>query len=189
MLPSGKLSLHGYTVTSGFFSGTCRGSKYEPFETSCALVERFVREAQISLKTLEAFQASLRQPATEPIGWVHNYERFQSGRTGYVWRQVAIEASDRGFSYMAPGTGYKVAPGTAIRHDFGFSDYYGVADALAMATKKNTEYAKALEREAQSLRAYIAWQTERVRTWKATELTPLTGKIKDDKQGFNPEGK
>jgi hypothetical protein len=63
--------------------------------------------------------------------------------------------------------------------------YHGKSIA-AICTDANATYAKWLEHEADSLRRYIAWQTERVTSWTEQPLTPIKGALKDDKQGFKP---
>lgn len=185
-LPGGLLSLHGYKVTYGFFSGTCQGSKEQPIETSCNLIKRFITKAQASLVALEAFQAKLRQPATTARAWVRNYEGRVYGRNKHVWIEVELRADDleKGgrtlrFGYVANGTNGSVNQVHEI------PDYtYGKQTLLDLATKENTTYAAWLEHEADSLRRYIAWQKNRVATWKPAPLLPHDAK--DKASAFKP---
>lgn len=182
-MPAGLMSLHGYKVTHGFFSGTCAGSRALPFEQSCALIEKFIASAQSHLASIEAFQQALRQPATEPKAWTANYEGASYGRNTHRWIEVDIIVTARDkyqdYTYVANGTNGK----TNVTHKM--TDYaYGRDGVLAFATKCNGAYATYLEKEARSLRAYIAWQTERVATWQPAPLLPVAHK---DKQGFDPE--
>src|SRR5580765_2005563 len=80
MLPGGELSLHGYKVKSGYFSGTCHGARYQPFELSCELVKRSIVDAQAALTSLEAFRATLRQPVTDNQCWFHTRQANPRGR-------------------------------------------------------------------------------------------------------------
>lgn len=188
-LPKGKLSLHGYSVTYGFFNGVCRGAKHEPFEKSCALVATFIEEAKARLVTVQAFVKKLRMPATEAKCWVSNYEGAKQYFNGYVMRYVTITEevvthdtfSYSKFSYVANGqNGQK-----DVTHKL---DNYGSRDTLLeLCSKKNADYAHSIEqRDVTNLRKYIAWQTERVATWKEAELLPVS--TKNDKQEFKLVG-
>jgi len=203
-LPGGRLSLHGYTVTHGFFSGTCRGAKEQPFEESCDLIrDVFLPAARIALANLEAYQAELRKPATEPLAWVRYWYKPEgyAARGSYVWERVTIEQE---FHPYADGGSH----GITGRLQYWFTDSHGkehgrkgsdsvrgvakyemegATDAerlLATCTAMDAEYATSHEREAKSLRQYIAYSTERVRTWAPAPLLPLDAK---DKEGFDPE--
>lgn len=90
-LPKGKLSLHGYTVAYGFFSGICTGARELPFELSCDLVKGAVARAKVALKSTQEEQAALRTLPVEPIAWVHHYVGFQGrGRSSHRWMQVIL---------------------------------------------------------------------------------------------------
>jgi hypothetical protein len=194
MLPHGDLSLHGYTVDHGFFSGVCRGARHLPFEESCALVETFIREALDSIVHLEERQRELREPVNgDPICWIRNYEEY-AGRpycNHYVWRRVQLidERGPHGCSksYMAPGSYYdnlhsKDSSSNAVRH--GFSDNsYGQKTLQELATDENVAYAeRVIGAQITQLQRYITWQRKRVAEWKPQPLFPLTHK---DKEGFD----
>ena len=198
-LPGGVLSKHGYNVTHGFFSGVCVGSGSLPFEQSCELVKTFIVSAQTQLANVEAFQASLRVAATEPVAFFCTSQTNPRGY-GYSsvrdWRKCTITetvVTYDGGSYSkfsrngdTKWVSYRnefdavarksAACDTEVSHDFKSS-------LLDVATKANATYATWLQHEVDSLRNYIAWQTERVRTWKPAALLPVTTK---DKQGFTP---
>jgi len=201
MLPNGLLSLHGYTVSFGYFRGTCRGSKEQPFEKSCELVKTFIADAKVGLASVEAFQAKLRQPATSPEAFFYTLQANPKGRYYSHSREWAVctvteeivrygEGPDdfyRKFRRdgdtewrMNADKSFAVVPDDyELGHDH-------KSDLLQVCTKSNEAYAKWLEHEADGLRRYIAWQTERVNTWKEADLKPLAGPIKDDKMGFKP---
>lgn len=197
-LPKGHLSLHGYNVAHGFFSGICRGARELPFEQSCDLVKTFIAWAEGDLARVEGQQRHLRRPATEPKAMVRNYENLDArGRRGYVWREVEIDGrrvSGQGYQgetaewieyfYRAPGY---LQPGTApVEHKIDrFRNETGCVEdqSLRVATEFNKIYADWLEHEADSLRRYIRWQQERVRTWQPADLQPVDAK---GAEGFTP---
>ena len=185
-LPHAVLAQHGYTVAHGFFSGVCQGAGHPPFEVSCALVAQFIERARVASAGFATRAAVLRAPATEPVAWVHNYERHpDTGMSGYVWRLVDLQfdirsAGDSSFAryfYMAPGTS-RVATPVDVRHGL---DTYGMPDVkhgpvdqrLAIATHLNARRADPLDKERGQIERYIAWQTERVRTWVPAPLVAL----------------
>lgn len=198
-----KLSLHGYSVTHGYFSGTCVGSKESPFELSCELVKRFIQSATSQLANLEAFQTRLRQKPTEAVAW---FNTSKASRKGFQfvsdrrWEQCDIleevvtyeNGTPEGGRYSkfsrAGDTAWMQVSGGAY-HQREVKDRRAEVSAghndpiLDVAWKANRTYAKWLEHEADSLRRYIVWQTERVQTWKPAPLFPVTAK---DKQGFKP---
>lgn len=192
-MPSGKMSLHGYTVSHGYFHGQCAGSKELPFELSCDLVKTFIASAQAHLDGVLAFQTELRTPATTPRAWVHNYEArpLKTGCNHYNWRVVDIleethtssnDYTYKTFSYKAPGV-YTSAWSKDTVADTVHKIGYGEKNALEVATVANARYADWLDHEVTSLRRYIKWQTERVNTWKVAPLFPNDYK---DKLGFVP---
>jgi hypothetical protein len=195
MLPGGTLSLHGYNVTHGYFSGTCTGSKHLPFEQSCALVERFVASAKTQLANLEAFQTKLRTPTDEAKAWICTYQANPRGRyytRVRTWQLVDVAEEVVPFRdgtatysnfWHSGNTKWEgrdraeiVVDPSEIAHSYGDT-------LLQVCTKANRTYADWLEHEAKSLRRYIAWQTERVATWKEMPLFPIGHK---DKLGFEP---
>lgn len=200
MLPNGLLSLHGYTVSHGYFSGTCVGSKELPFEQSCELVKLFITSAQSSLDNTLAFQAALRGPATEGKAWMrlsvaHPKGRYY-GRQNGKWALVDVRmettpwSDGTGFSsrfYYSGDTAWKLQADKTYKVEEVESEiqYQYGKTLLEVCQDRNVAYAKWLEHEVDSLRRYIAWQTERVNTWKPAELVEIKGRtVKDDKQGF-----
>lgn len=209
-LPTGLLSLHGYKVTSGYFSGTCTGARELPFEQSCDLVKRFIASATAQLASIEGFQAELRRPATATQAFMYvRYETTRTTRTygmtrsikahAHRWEQVELQQVFKSFSDGSKGGYYVysfVAQDGTLHGGTGRDSVSGKQDydlkvenptaldcLLATCTDYNAKYATWLEHEADSLRRYIAWQTERVRTWKSAPLFPVTHK---DKVGFEP---
>lgn len=172
-LPQGRLSLHGYDVRWHFFNGVCRGAKELPYEQSFDLIEKFIGDAQEHKVCLETEIFKLQQPAIEPKGWVHEYRKgnhYVAG--GYVWRQVEILQETKQFN---DGTGsynvehYLDHEGKQHRIDRGYH-----LTVLQIADLMNADYIKLwLTPKVAELARYIAWQQERIREWKLTELKPV----------------
>lgn len=178
LLPSGRLSLHGYTTGHGYFAGVCRGAKELPYEQSCALIETFIDEARAALSNVEQTQAILQQPASEPKCWVRPYVRgHHRFRGGYAWMYVTLRQeqkyahTDQWVDYSFT-MDYPATPGEESR--LGRTVRAGEADILAVCTEQNQKRADWLEHEAQSLRNYIVWQTQRVNEWVEKPLQPVS---------------
>jgi hypothetical protein len=198
MLPNGLLSLHGYKVGQGYFFGQCRGTKFLPFELSCDQVKIYIAEAKAALESTEAFQARLRQPATEAKAFFYTRQASRKGRdyqASRTWQEVSVREDvvtyDGGqySKFFREGDTEWVGPRAESKieaRETEVSAYSHGRTLLQICTEANEAYAKWLEHEADSLRRYITWQTERVTTWGPAELKPLVGPVKDDKQGFKP---
>lgn len=191
-LPKGRLSLHGYKILGGFFSGVCRGAKHEPFEVSCTLIETFIAEAKIALKGVQAEQAYWRR-ATDPADvMIHHFVGSRKGLSSYEWVRVALRVADDAegrheYYYMARKAGGKwdFETGTWQLAEHGITDYdYGRKPVAEFVAGKNTEYAKWLQHQVDGLTRYIAWQKDRIKNWKPAPLLPVT--TKNDKQEFKP---
>ncbi len=73
MLPGGTLSLHGYKVTYGFFSGICHGAKAKPFEQAHDLVDEAIvraQEPQVRPHTVCLGSDCESQPAGQEQVWI-----------------------------------------------------------------------------------------------------------------------
>jgi hypothetical protein len=199
-LPKNVLSLHGYTVAHGYFSGVCRGAHGKPFEESTDLIEAEVVHAQSALAHLEAFQHKLRTDIDgETLMYVSTYVKdlHGYGKSGYVQEQVVLTAVlDAPEADGWQRIHYSFEDCNKLSGDHYNKGFKGVepyemkgatCEELRRATvlKYNALHADYLEREAKQLRAYISWQTERVRTWKPAPLVP--NDVKRDKLGFDPD--
>lgn len=92
-LPSGNLSLHGYTVDHGWFSGVCQGAKHLPFEQSIdQILNVYLPSAEAELKRLIEAQVAIR--AVVP-------EVFSTGElTAEVKAPVPVQVTNpRGYGY------------------------------------------------------------------------------------------
>ena len=174
-LPKGLLSLHGYTRKFHFFSGTCRGSNELPFEQSCDLIKTFIAYAQEKLESQLAFQAKLREKATEAKGWIHEYVSWQHSplhKGGYVWREVEIKQvpwlSSDGETYYK----YTCLGKDNKEHKIELYEME-ISDILEAATKMNKAYAVYKQKDIEDIRKYIVWQENRVKTWQKADLMPI----------------
>lgn len=169
-----RLSLHGYTVRHGFFSGTCRGARHLPFEQSCDLVKDAIERAQKALVETEEQIARLLVLPEEPLAMVRHFFKAGGPRvSGHRWVQVAIERHNDRFSYLVEGK----------RVEFPYYHFTDLKTPHEVALKLNTTYAKWRQHEVTSLNDYIKWQQDRVATWQPADLLPVTHA---DKAGFKP---
>jgi hypothetical protein len=199
-LPKGMLSLHGYTVAHGFFSGVCAGAKALPFEQSMDLVAEHVQRAKDAIKRIKATQHELRTTIDADTKMhISTYVKDLHGycRGGYRHELVELTAT-----LDAPDAdGY-------VRVHYDFTDCNGVsgnhysngfrgvapyemkgatAEELRRATvlRYNALHADSMEREVRQLQHYIQWQTERCKNWSVQPLVPVVGKFAD--VSFKPE--
>jgi hypothetical protein len=178
MLPGGVLSKHGYTVEWGFFSGTCPGSNWKPFETHTDLIERFIAGAEEKKAEAEAFIARLQAPPTKARGWVHVYRtrRNRHEHSGYFWHEV--DFAMRQEKHDSKPRAYYVHPDQpdmwrdCYRHGIDV-DYTvenpGILDYVAVA---NARKAADVATEVEKIQRYIDWQRRRLAEWKEQPLRP-----------------
>jgi hypothetical protein len=199
-LPKGVLSLHGYTVTHGFFSGVCSGAKALPFEQSMELVAAHVQLAKNRIKDIKKYQHELRTNIdADTKMFISTYVKNLHGayRSGYVTEQVELTAS------MPPAEAdgwqrieYSYTDANNQNGGHYSSGFHGVApyempgatcEELRRATvlKYNSLHADSMNREVRQLEAYIAWQTERCKNWSVKPLVPVSGKFAN--VAFKPE--
>jgi hypothetical protein len=188
-LPKGKLSLHGYTVRWGFFSGVCTGSKALPFEQSKDLIEGAIARAKNMLAETRKESADLKSGALKLEGnkaYVHAYfsPNSRRDRGGYKWTVVNVTLEKVTYDPADGGTGfyYKASYKTddqARPHDISIPyDMPRIEDEAAMLASVqlmlNAGYAKSeLDSRASQLAQYITWQEERIADWKPTDLKPI----------------
>jgi hypothetical protein len=169
-LPSGLLSLHGYTKRwAGVYSGSCPGSRNLPIEKSCDLLEAHACSARESAKDLRK-AAAAREADTVTV-WVHE-EQETVGRRGWGTRTIrigrAVNVADVRLEYgklawtdargKRQDDGVWGAPGRGIE-----------GQVLAL----NAKQAAALRAQGEKLDEYAAWLEERVRTWQPRELVQI----------------
>lgn len=203
MLPNGRLSLHGYKVDHGYFSGVCRGAKALPLEQSFHLVIDEIKMATEAAERLEAFIHELKTVCdADTKMWVRTYVPAKGNeRSRYILEPVTLSARLEQRDSSAHGGHYNVVKYSYVEHGGketgdSRSGFHGVeswdmphatCEELRRATvlKYNAIYAASMEREVRQLTAYVNWQTERCADWSVKPLLPVDGKIVDT--SFKPE--
>lgn len=196
-LPKGMLSLHGYKVTHGFFSGVCGGAKALPFEQSIALIAQHIALAQTRIANIEQFQHTLRTTIdADTKMWIRTYMPRANGCGGYVSTLVELTAT------MGPDydgwqrISYCYTDANGVTGDHYNNGFKGVppyemkgatCEQLRQATvlRYNALHARSLEREVRQLQAYVSWQTDRCKNWSVKPLFPVEGKFVNT--AFKPE--
>lgn len=178
-LPSDKLSLHGYTVAWGFFSGTCPGSKGLPFEVSTNLIEAAIASAKDEIKRLakqsEDLKAGVMLEGTK--AWNHSYTSpTYSNKGGYHWEQIEVigEVEMMELSsgpYAIVRAHYVDRAGT--KHNIQVPTGCGIKTVDALRKNLNVRYAGAIDDRIKQLKSYVAWQKDRIKDWKPAELKPV----------------
>jgi hypothetical protein len=190
LLPSGLLSLHGYTTRWGFFSGICHGAKNLPFEQDKSLIEEAIERAEAHRTHQKQLAHDLRQkPAIEgdsTKAWVHLYRAASwdkgNRKGGYEWHEVVLTRIETTENY---GTAEK--PYLVTRVNFTFENpitkradslqahglHYGIekSDLATAAQVLNTKKAEAVhDATVKQLTQYIAWQRDRIANWAPQPL-------------------
>ncbi len=181
-LPSGRLSVHGYTVEWGFFNGTCRGAHELPFEQSKGLVEKFISDAVQEIPQIVEDRAMLQAPATDTTkAWFRVTMSAARGRS-YQWKLGSVTREDKTFSNKT----------TAIEHEWRSDDgnhhqtlhYYDVKGrSIASSVQRlNEDYIrKVLDKREKDLVRYIEWQEARIKHWEPKPLLPLATDVEQQK--------
>ena len=169
-LPNGQMSKHGYNVTSGFFSGTCRGSDNLPFELSKSLVDGAIKDAKVHQAWLVGRIKELREDTNPAKAYVQYYKRMEGYKNAWVETSTIVKAPH------GSRTGQWVTTVT----EWGGQEYEaGVGYAYHMtaveaAYKCNTRFADSLEKDdLAGITRYIAWQTRRIKDWAIKPLTKI----------------
>lgn len=163
------LSLHGYAVRWNQFVGQCPGSKHKPYELSCGLIERFIKNAKEQRAAVQDRIGKLNEPATEPKAWIHEYiSTNRQFRSQYEDREATIfESMDGEFKtlYFFDQRG---------RREPLFTHSIYAKDPLEAATEMNRKFAEnQLQPIIKQLTEYIRWQQKRVTDWKLSPLRDL----------------
>jgi hypothetical protein len=173
-LPHGILAKHGYNVKWGFFSGVCNGADHLPFEQSCDLVEAAIVAARMQIEVIaERIEAIRKQGGSR--AWNNSYITDpRTRKSEYRWVEVEVKKVHR----VIECTGYEYDKLVHVREDGKETDLYdNVHEDNAVenvAARMNEQYIKqVLQTRVANLKQYIAWQQERVASWKPAALTPV----------------
>lgn len=180
-LPDGVLSIHGYTVKWGFFSGICQGSGHLPFEQDKSLIEGAIKRAQTKADEVHQFQDRLRQPVTPGTTktWARIY--FSGSRfslAGYQWHEVdayTVVNSGVGYEYVSyhypqVGGSLPLYTNEGNRRLCQYERPNSLENCIALC---NEARAKAEDRTLSEIAQYIEWQQDRIKNWKPQPLKPI----------------
>lgn len=172
-LPGGTLSLHGYTVRWGFFSGTCRGAGHLPFELSKDLIESAIANAQAIAAGLRQGADALDADTTPAAVWVHEYRpaTWENRTSAHVWRLIPLAELDVR-TYGTERTYYELRyVNSATKRTERVGDME--ASVNEAAHKANTRRATAMRREAADADQYVTWQQGRIADWQPQALKAI----------------
>ncbi len=186
LLPTGRLSTHGYTVALGFFSGTCFGSGELPFEQSIALVLDSIERATTRKLDIGCEIAQLREtPPGSCTAWAHLYVAAKRigqhvVRSHHEWRQVQLrlehstiggrEFDDVVFESPVESEFGEKRRTRVIGRDYPVSGYpKTLAAVVAAMNAKRIEFLKSVGAD---IDRYIAAQRSRIDGWQPSDLMP-----------------
>lgn len=194
-LPKGVLSLHGYTVAQGWFSGVCRGAKHLPFEQSCDEVKRYIAEAeqQIEALKLEAVNV-LAEVKFARVTYLGSDWTGRTMRKSIVTEIRVAEKGSRVFNSFEAVL--EESPSLDRRSITTISRKINSASTVEQMYATDTEAACAsmvrimnesfvnevIARQIVQLTNYIAWQQRRIQNLTPSELKSI--KPKKDENAF-----
>lgn len=173
----GTLAKHGYTTRWGFFSGTCSGSGWRPFEVA---TDRIAYSIELATQKRALLLDAAREATTQTDGvWVHFYKpaTWTDRISGYVWALIAHDAIEV-TTHTSGDYSWEVAqvanPYTNRKDEI--SRIYGDEQrAKGWRVVRNEERAVDLTKQATKVEQYIAWQQERIASWQPQELKARKG--------------
>lgn len=169
MLPSGKLSKHGYDVRWGYFNGTCQGAESLPFEQDIRLIESAIKWAGMQLKDRIEEHSELCRNKKPSKVWVREYVGAQSRAAylrgdSYLWRH--LDRSEIIFTYGK--ISWKAAADSDAQNKNGMTETstYGDRKPNEILHEMNGRKAQVVMKVAKELEQYISWQQARIKGWK-----------------------
>jgi hypothetical protein len=162
-LPDGVLSKHGYTKQWGFFSGTCPGSGWRPFEVAFDRIQGAITDTRQAVARLEAEAAALRTAPVELPAATAPFHDYNGRLGGYVESTVTVYAdAERSVRFVLPSG--RIEPG---------SRYSCFGPVEAAVVKLREQRCGRIARAVGQREQYIAWQEQRIREWAPAELQPV----------------
>lgn len=164
-LPNGRMAKHGYNVQFGFFSGTCSGSDYLPFELSIDRIERAIAEVTETKSRLQASIVNLNEQQPTDKIWVNQYfpATWEFRHSYHVWGQLEVVVNQAGeYSYLDR----KGEPEPFYRSGI-------MGDLQKACNDQALRYAQHLAQQVNQIDEYVFWQRDRIKDWKASDLIPL----------------
>lgn len=150
LLPSDRLSIHGYTVKWNMFLGNCKGSREKPYELSCDALKIAVVNTQESIERAE-------KAINDLIVRSGNICYFRVYRDHhYHWVEVKICSDEHGrigYAYDGKSSFNTVMPCFLTEEE-------------AIARHYDYEYIKQVLRpNLAALKAYKTWCEDRIENW------------------------
>ena len=163
-LPHG-LSVHGYTVDFGFFSGVCQGSYGKPFEKSHDLISKSIQQAK---NLIEEHKTAIQELSECPkVIWKQEHNRKGQPWVKYGFKVVKVEEEN-----SAIGGDY-IQSEIYVSHVGLSKTYLNRKSANEVLVEKNSSRVRFLKREIPKLEEYINWQNKRIENWEEKDLTPI----------------
>jgi hypothetical protein len=164
-LPGNHLSLHGYTKQWGFFSGTCPGAHYKPFEQAYDRIEHAITRTKIQIENLQAEVTRLQGPIESNEA---PYRRYDAYLGGYSESTVIVSLVN-GMIKLTEKSASTDKPGKTH-----WGNQYGLFSTVEHAIRKLRDgRITRIARDIQQREEYVQWQEKRVREWKPGVLVPV----------------
>jgi hypothetical protein len=163
-LPSGLLSIHGYTVDWGMFNGVCPGAKNLPFEQDISLIEKYIIMAGDKIVGLNEEIKDLKISVDSTSVWK------QEGRV-WIKREIILIDCETYIKFEWVYGEDEKKP--RHRSMLGAASHSNTKTLDEAVKYENNRYVKKLERDVKQAEDYIVWQKGRIKDWKPSELTPI----------------
>ena len=185
-LPGGKLSLHGYTVAWGFFSGTCDGARELPYELSCDYCKTCIVRATAQRNSVLDAAKHYRRVITEAVADTltvslgrnkQTFKTIHKDLHNVVITAVERKSAHSDYTFTDLNVTFEHDGETKTinlrDNDQCLSYRHEITTALEAAQFLNEQEAKGCDHRAAQILGYIKWQEERVANWVLRELTPV----------------
>lgn len=158
-LPHGKLSKHGYTKKWGFFSGTCPGAEYLPFELSKDRIELAIVNVKNQVVALEEEITTLSTSSIEDVAPFRAYGD-RGIVTGYFETTCRVYLNASGVIMLAINHGSTKED--RIEPAFRYSLHGDVPQIVFQLRSQKISRIKETIRQRNT---YIQWQESRISNW------------------------
>lgn len=178
-LPNGFLSLHGYTKKWGFFSGTCNGSRYLPFEQSKDRIQQAVDSVKKSIESAKQNAADILASDAFYI-WIYVAATWQVRQSGY--REVKLTEAEvsldgRFIKFIDPKTGAEAKEqrsSLSVQPDG--NGGWRSPEIADFAKESREKKARQIQARIKEMQMYVEWQEKRMADWAPKELKPVAAK-------------
>lgn len=170
-LPGNVLSKHGYTTRWGFFSGTCPGSGYRPFEVAFDRIQAAIDDVKMQIAGIERDIAMMN---SEPVANIAPFHAYRSAskvtryeRSGYYESTVTLSLDERGYvvlTHANDDTSQKIEPSNRY-------SLHGTITEIVLTLRADKQ--RRMEGWIADRQKFVDWQEHRIATWKPGALTPI----------------